>query len=119
MEKTIPNDSGSSDTATTLASAPFNNPHTDLTIHTSDNIEFCVENLILCGASPFFANMFSLLSPASVKSSTPVEVIDVSEPSVIWDRLLRITYALPPPTPIAYDQLWPLFEAAQKYDIPG
>ena len=120
MEKTVLSDvSETPFAATTLASAPFDNPDADLMICTPDNVQYRVHKLILREASSFFADMLALPALVPPKSAIAVDAIDVAEPSVTWDQILRIAYAIPPLEPIPHDRLWHLFEVTKKYDMPG
>ncbi|TFY54463.1 hypothetical protein EVJ58_g8850 [Rhodofomes roseus] len=98
------------------ASMPFDNPDTDLIILTSDNVQFYVLKAILGLASPFFADMLTLpVDTCGTDSST----VEVAEDSVVWDFILRVCYPVACPSSIALEQLWPLLEAAKKYDLVG
>ena len=120
MEKAVLNDApDTSPGVATPASAPFDNSEADLIIRTSDNVEYRVNKLRLRDASSCFADMLALPALVSPKSGMPIDVVDVAEPSATWEYILRITYATPPLKPIPHGQLWQLFQAAKKYDMPG
>ncbi|KAH9917997.1 uncharacterized protein B0H18DRAFT_1032691 [Fomitopsis serialis] len=97
-----------------IASPPFDDPQADVIIRTSDHVEFRIFRLILKMASTVFADILAL----PVAPDADPNAIDVTEDSVVWDHILRICHpGIAPPAMIAADQLWPLLEAAKKYDM--
>ncbi|TFY54459.1 hypothetical protein EVJ58_g8849 [Rhodofomes roseus] len=105
------------DTTTTLpvsAAPPFDNRDADLIIRTSDRVDFHVFKLILREASPVLSDILSLPEGSDVAPGT----VDVTESSVVWDHILRICHpGTASPAMIAPDHLWPLLEAAKKYEM--
>ncbi|EPS96332.1 hypothetical protein FOMPIDRAFT_1130611 [Fomitopsis schrenkii] len=99
------------------ASAPFDNPHADLIIRTSDLVEFHVFTVILREASPIFADMVSLPQPDAESRTASAGTVEVAEDSVVWDLLLRICYTCE--FSIPGEHMWPLLEVAKKYDMIG
>jgi len=99
---------------TRIAPPPFDDPHADVIIRASDHVEFHVLKPILTAASAVLADILSL----PVESDVDANAVDVTEDSVVWDHILRICHpGTTPPATIAADQLWPLLEAAKKYDM--
>lgn len=105
-------DSTSSAAQVTVASPPFDNPAADLIIRTLDHVDFHVHKIILTHASSVFADMAALPTAPDTDSG----LVEVTESSVVWDCILRICYPIVLPA-IVPDQLWPLLEAAKKYDM--
>ncbi|KAH9919904.1 uncharacterized protein B0H18DRAFT_1122217 [Fomitopsis serialis] len=105
-------DGTSSAAQVTVASPPFDNPDADLIIRTLDHVDFHVYKIILTHASSVFADMAALPTAPDTDS----RVVEVTESSVVWDCILRICYPTVLPA-IVSDQLWPLLEAAKKYDM--
>ncbi|KAH9919906.1 uncharacterized protein B0H18DRAFT_1026041 [Fomitopsis serialis] len=83
-----------------IASPPFDDPQADVIIRTSDRVEFRVVKLILRVVCTVFADILSL----PVAPDADPNAVDVTEDSVVR-------------TTIAADQLWPMLEAAKKYDM--
>ncbi|KAI0923038.1 hypothetical protein AcV5_009866 [Taiwanofungus camphoratus] len=106
------------------APPPFNYDDADITIRTSDRVDFHVHKLILSKASHIFSEMFDLalssaFSTAKQCDEGDIPFVDVVEHSDIWDRLLRICYPVPPPTLDNLDYVLPLVETARKYQMEG
>ncbi|KAF9800505.1 hypothetical protein IEO21_10351 [Rhodonia placenta] len=107
------------------AAAPFDDAtNTDVIVRTSDAVDFYVDKFILSKASAFFRVMFTLPQGPNAPDQGTVEtdkpVVEVTEPSAVWEQLMRVCYAataFAPPEGIDY--IWPLIEAARKYQMDG
>jgi len=108
-----------------LAEAPFDDAKADLILRSSDvvPVHFRVFKIILSLASPIFADMFNIPSPASPPSQNPhddVQVVLLSEHSTALDIALRHIYPIRRPLPSKGDNLHyaRIFaEFAQKYEV--
>ncbi|KAI0794276.1 hypothetical protein C8Q74DRAFT_566973 [Fomes fomentarius] len=119
--------------STIIASAPFNRPHADTILRTSDNVDFHVWKGILIEASPVFADMFALGARGENKPVLVLEsptndipsaggeehtiVIHILERSDVLDLLLRMCYPPPRATFPTLDVLNPVLAAAHKYQM--
>ena len=116
-------------------------PSGGIILKSSDGIEFKVHKNLLSLGSGFFETMFSLPQPSEPwdgHTSTPgkedsieeMQVIEVSEPSEVMDKLLRFIYPVPTPSfpgvsehgDITNEEefvrgIAPILEAAIKYDM--
>ncbi|KAF8991365.1 hypothetical protein BDQ17DRAFT_306486 [Cyathus striatus] len=98
------------------ATHPFDNPKkSDVTLRTSDKVDFYVYRVILSAASPVFETMFSL--PQQVSDGTSSSVVDISENSEVIDPLLRICYPVIDPLITDLTLLQMVLKTALKYDI--
>ncbi|OSX58137.1 hypothetical protein POSPLADRAFT_1041350, partial [Postia placenta MAD-698-R-SB12] len=104
---------------------PFDDAtNTDVIIRTSDAVDFYVDKFILSKASAFFRLMFTLPQGPNASDKGTVEtgkpIVEVTEPAAVWEQLMRVCYAataFAPPEGIDY--IWPLIEAARKYQMDG
>ena len=98
---------------------PYRDPSVgDLIIRTSDGIEFHVHRRRIADASPVFADMFLLPDGASTDQEKQEKaLVDVSESSKIWEKLLSICYL--EDSPPRMEDLMHLWEAGRKYNIAG
>ncbi|KAK7013017.1 hypothetical protein R3P38DRAFT_3008039 [Favolaschia claudopus] len=89
----------------------------DTILRSSDGIDFHVSRVILCSASPFFKDMFSL--PQDTSSGAGIPVIPVAENSQLLDAFLRFWYPGATQKPFEdLDQLADVIELAMmKYDL--
>ncbi|KAI0298820.1 hypothetical protein BC826DRAFT_967181 [Russula brevipes] len=96
----------------------FNAPDADVVLRSDDArpTDFRVHRCILLAGSPFFQTLFSLPQPKCADEAR-VPVLDVAEPSVVLDPLLRFLYPVPDPEVPSLDMLVPLMCAAAKYDM--
>nr|VWO95481.1 AAA domain-containing protein [Ganoderma boninense] len=103
----------------TVAPHPFNQASADITLRTSDRVDFHVHSQILSQASPMFADMLSLPQPSSASQDTNAvrPVIDVAEDSKTLGRLLRLCYPIKKESLDMLDDVVPVFQAAMKYDM--
>ncbi|KZT63311.1 hypothetical protein DAEQUDRAFT_149371 [Daedalea quercina L-15889] len=110
---------------TTDAPFPFNNPHADVILQSSDGVNFRVRTAILSEASPVFESMFSLPAQQSAKadhdSASGLAVVPVSEDSTTLKALLRLCYPVNARSSrnLAINEAAALLEAARKYDMEG
>ncbi|KZT40233.1 hypothetical protein SISSUDRAFT_1118420 [Sistotremastrum suecicum HHB10207 ss-3] len=89
----------------------------DLIVRTSDNVEFKIHKVIMALASQVFRDMQTLDSTNTLIFSpeNPTPVVDVSEPSQLFDVLLRLIYPVPQPDLTSLDLVADLLVAADKY----
>jgi len=95
------------------ASPPFDDPDADLIIRTSDGVDFHVYKVIMKQASPVFRALFTIPRNDPANGS----VVDVTENSRVWDRILRILYPITHKSVPAPNYFLPLLEAARKFDM--
>ncbi|KAI0654182.1 hypothetical protein C8Q70DRAFT_541143 [Cubamyces menziesii] len=73
--------------------APYQDPaQGDLILRTSDGIQYHVLQRRLADVSPVFSNIFLRLSPLSEGEELEEPVVDVSEPSCAWIKVLPLVY---------------------------
>ncbi|PIL24741.1 hypothetical protein GSI_12627 [Ganoderma sinense ZZ0214-1] len=101
----------------TVAPPPFNQLSADITLRTSDLVDFHVHTQILSQASLLFAAMLSLPQPPSSSGTHPI--IDVLENSRTLENLLRLCYPIDriPLTSVA--DIGSVLDAANKYEMQG
>jgi hypothetical protein len=105
-----------SDDKTSTAQAPFDDPNGDVTLRSSDGIDFHVIKFILSFVSPVFKDMFTL--PQGSQSDIPsVPVIPVEENSMTLNSLLLLCYPSSTPTFNSFEEGKAVLEAAKKYDM--
>lgn len=113
-------------TSTTTTSPPQASPYRDpaagdVIIRTSDGIEFHIHRRRISDISSVFADKFSLptyTSTAANYEKKQKPVIDVSESSKVWEKLLPLCYLANEPS-FSLEDIRLLIEAGRKYDIPG
>ncbi|TFY52019.1 hypothetical protein EVJ58_g10249 [Rhodofomes roseus] len=116
---------GSEPATPTDASFPFNSPHADVILRSSDGMNFRVRKAILAEASPFFETMFSLPNGAEQPAHTGgsdaqpgLPVVPMSESSTVVDGLLRFCYpANRRLQEMKLDDVLVLLPAARKYTM--
>lgn len=86
---------------------------TDIILRTHDNVSMYAHKLILAQASTFFQTMFEL--PQENMDGLPI--VDVSEPSIIWEPILSIIYPIHDTLPQDIGIIKSLLEAAKKYEM--
>ncbi|TFY52018.1 hypothetical protein EVJ58_g10248 [Rhodofomes roseus] len=106
----------------TDAPFPFNSPHADVILRSSDGMNFRVRKAILAEASPFFETMFSL--PTGTEQSTEktdapdLPVVPMPEDSTAVVGLLRFCYpAGRQLQEMTLDDIVGLLPAARKYTM--
>jgi hypothetical protein len=106
-------------TNVTVAQAPFDDARADLILQSSEKepVHFRVSKFILSMASPIFADMLSIPSPASQSSHDQVQVVTLSEDSGTLDLSLRHIYPLRSPEVAELPQMRMLAEFAHKYQV--
>ncbi|TBU59744.1 hypothetical protein BD310DRAFT_924096 [Dichomitus squalens] len=98
--------------------APYRDPSVgDLVIRTSDRTEFHVHQRRIADVSSVFADMLTL-PPSPASTTTPKPIVDVSEPSTVWEKLLPICHVAEEP-PLSLEDIGDLLEAARKYNMVG
>ena len=103
------------------AAFPFDEDDADVTLRTSDNVEFRVHRVILSLASSVFKDMFSMPQPSlgsTDENDSTREPITVSEDGETLDIFLRICYPTINPKLSSLGQLRDVLAAATKYDAP-
>ncbi|KAI0820776.1 hypothetical protein BC628DRAFT_1395332 [Trametes gibbosa] len=104
----------------TVGPPPFNNPSADLILRSHNQTDFHVWRDILREASPIFSDMFTVAQPRSDQRPTTdidAPVVHVTESARTLESLLRYCYPTPDPDFSSIDDLKPVLEAAQKYQI--
>lgn len=98
---------------------PFDSLDADCILRTSNGVDFRVHTFILSLASPFFRTMFTLPTPAqnNQEPNHGLPIIPVPESAYTLNLLLRLCYPLAPPSLVRFDELIPLYESTEKYDI--
>jgi hypothetical protein len=107
------------------ADSPFNRPHADVILRTSDSVDFRFYKLLLSLASPFFANMFALPQPgpldgAANQTKYDIPIIPISEKSAVIRKLLSFcspVYDTDVPALENLDIVMSVLDAADKYDM--
>ncbi|KZS91900.1 hypothetical protein SISNIDRAFT_393178, partial [Sistotremastrum niveocremeum HHB9708] len=89
----------------------------DLTIRTSDKVEFRVHKSILSFASGVFKDMLGLDSLPSSNVS-PQKIVDVTEDGESMEAVLRYIYPLPHPIFKTMDQIVMMLDLSDKYNVP-
>ncbi|EIW58566.1 uncharacterized protein TRAVEDRAFT_84885, partial [Trametes versicolor FP-101664 SS1] len=109
----------------------FPKPDADVIPRSSNGVEFRVHKAILSEASPVFESMLTPPQPSATPSNpsisgsqatAPAElpVVDMSDPSEVLDRLLRLCYPPsedPDPAPPSPREIARLIQTARKYDM--
>lgn len=103
----------------TKANAPFDGElFFDVVFITSDDVHFHLAKAILLYASPFFADMFSLIRPAETERSTEdPQRVPISEDSKTFETLMRYCYPVVDPDISTLEDLDKVLEAARKYQV--
>ncbi|PIL24751.1 hypothetical protein GSI_12637 [Ganoderma sinense ZZ0214-1] len=111
---------------TTVAPSPFDGSAGDVTLRSSDGVDFCCFSQILVAASSIFADMVAIgnanSDPTSSISASDRPVVPVSEDSKTLDALLRFIYPIQKQSqPRSLEDIGPLLEASLKYmmDFPA
>lgn len=100
-----------------LAKPPFDDAKADIVLQSNDGVHFRVFKIILSLASPIFADMFSIPSPSSQKSSNEIQVVLLSEHSTALDVALRHLYPVRTPDAVTLHDTSVLAEFAHKYQV--
>jgi len=106
--------------------APFDDAEADVIIRSSEDVDFRVYKLLLCLASSFFKDMFSLpqgssgnfFSDQKIEGGLPV--IQMTENCQIVEKLLMFCYPhllAQAPRLSTIEEILPVLEAAMKYGI--
>ncbi|GJE92334.1 hypothetical protein PsYK624_084880 [Phanerochaete sordida] len=99
------------------ANAPFNNfesPEATVVLRSSDGVHFRTYKLVLALASEFFQGMLDLPQPPDGQEMP----IDMTEDGEVLDSLLRACYPTVQPYYTSLDDVIPVIQAAQKYEMP-
>ncbi|KAF9820564.1 hypothetical protein IEO21_01267 [Rhodonia placenta] len=97
------------------AESPFNRADADVTIRSSNAVDFRVHSNILVIASPFFESMFSFPQPCV--STDNLDVVEITEDSRTLDTILRICYPVLDPEINTLGLARSSLQAALKYDM--
>ncbi|KAJ8590275.1 hypothetical protein M405DRAFT_932924 [Rhizopogon salebrosus TDB-379] len=101
---------------TSTAQAPFDDPTSDVTLRSSDGVDFHVFKFILSFVSPVFKDMFTL--PQGSQSDIPsVPVILVEENSITLNSLFLLCYPASTPAFNNLEEGKGVLEAAKKHDM--
>ncbi|CDO73321.1 hypothetical protein BN946_scf185008.g83 [Trametes cinnabarina] len=104
------------------ASPPFDSESADITLRTSDNVDFHVHRAVLAIASPVFATMLELPQPERSQSLTTSDPLArsrviVSEDSKTLDVLLRLCYPVAKTQQRDMEGIASVLEIAMKYEM--
>ncbi|KAM5536669.1 hypothetical protein V8D89_009764 [Ganoderma adspersum] len=105
-------------TSTRPALSPFDGFTGDLTLQSSDGVEFHCFSQILVVASPVFEGMVAVGNPTpdSSNSANHRPIVPLTEDSKTLDFLLRFIYPISKPSqPRLLEDIEPLLEASMKY----
>ncbi|KAJ7459340.1 hypothetical protein FB451DRAFT_572123 [Mycena latifolia] len=95
--------------------APFDNLTADVTLTSSDGVDFHVHRIVLSLVSPVFKAMFKLPQP---RDSPDIPTIPMAESALVLDRMLRFCYPGAEATVNSINELREILEVAVlKYDI--
>ncbi|KAI0689754.1 hypothetical protein C8T65DRAFT_834557 [Cerioporus squamosus] len=109
------------------SSSPKHLPYRDpsignLIIRTSDGIDFHLHHRRIADVCPIFADMATLpdrlVDASSSAGDKEKAVVQVSETSKVWEKLLPICHLTEEP-PLSLEDIQCLLEAARKYDMVG
>ncbi|KAI0333801.1 hypothetical protein GY45DRAFT_184453 [Cubamyces sp. BRFM 1775] len=109
-------------TASRVASYPFDLDSADLTLRSSDGVEFQVHKAVLAIASPVFCTMLQLPQPATTHdeiaaNAPPRPVVDLPEDHTVLDALLRLCYPVAKVELEDFNVAFSIFRAAKKYEM--
>ncbi|CDO74337.1 hypothetical protein BN946_scf184850.g9 [Trametes cinnabarina] len=91
----------------------------DVIIRTSDQVEYHVQQRRLADVSLLFADMFTLPQPPPADGAANQKpIVDVSESSALWDKLLPLIHNDSEPR-LNTNDFGDLLEACRKYQAPG
>ncbi|KAI1783537.1 hypothetical protein LXA43DRAFT_331425 [Ganoderma leucocontextum] len=110
-------ESASNASLPTVAPQPFDQPSADITLRTSDLVDFHVHSQILSQASPIFAHMLS--RPQSPSGSNTRPIVDIAENSRTLEHILRFCYPVAKPHLPQLVDVASLLEVAMKYEMMG
>ena len=110
---------GVNEMSSTTFGPPFDYDDADITLRSSDLVDFHVHKVILSISSPFFKSMFSLPQGGAKVAEKQNLVIDLSENSETIATLLTSIYPVESATtePKSLDDMMDAFVAAKKYDM--
>jgi len=91
----------------------------DITIQSSDLVNFRVHKSSLSLSSSFFDDMFSLPQPLDNEVVDGLPVVRLSEDAEVLNSLLIMLYPIPSVMPNSYDKCLMLLAASQKYEMVG
>jgi hypothetical protein len=92
-------------------------PNADITLRSSDSVDFHVHRSVLVASSPFFRDMFSLPQPPNDAAPDALPVVDLSEDAETLNSLVSMLYPVVPEMPHCSDSILTLLAAASKYDM--
>ena len=104
--------------SSTAAGSPFNQPSADITLRSSDHVDFHVHRIILSQASPVFADMLTVPQPhPPTRHGDACPIVDVTEDSKTLRNLLLLCYPVNKPDLGSLDDIVSVLEGALKYDM--
>ncbi|KAG0709446.1 hypothetical protein DFH29DRAFT_1027855 [Suillus ampliporus] len=103
----------------TTAEAPFDNLHgdSDITLRSTNSVDFHVFKLVLSLVSPVFKDMFTLPQNGLQSNVLSAPIIPVAESSTTLKSLLLLCYPAATPTFDSVGDAKAVLEAARKYDM--
>ena len=99
------------------ADYPFNKSEADITLRSSDLVDFHVRRHILFEASPVFESILSIPQSHTSEGDQARPVVELTEDNKTLDTLLRICYpVVKPASKRSLEELESAVKAAQKYE---
>ena len=100
------------------AEYPFNKSEADITLRSSDLVDFHVRRHILFEASPIFESILSIPQSHTADGDQARPVVELTEDHTTLDTLLRICYPIVKPVlKRSLEELESAVKAAQKYEM--
>ncbi|KAI0704146.1 hypothetical protein C8Q76DRAFT_801896 [Earliella scabrosa] len=100
------------------AAYPFNKSEADITLRSSDLVDFHVRRHILFEASPIFESILSIPQSHTADGDQARPVVELTEDHKTLDTLLRICYpVVKPGSKRSLGELESAVKAAQKYEM--
>lgn len=99
---------------------PFNDANTDIILHSADHVDFALSKVFLAKTSSVFRDMLTF--PDVNADAGEPQIVELTEDAHTLSKLLRLCYPSPgvrrrPPVFDAFDELFAVLDAADKYDI--
>ena len=95
----------------------LNVPEANITLRSSDRVNFRVHKALLAMSSPFFEHLLSLPQPPDSEIVDDLPVVQLFEDAELLNSLLSLLYPIPPVIPGSYEKVFALLAACQKYDM--
>ncbi|KZO97309.1 hypothetical protein CALVIDRAFT_536331 [Calocera viscosa TUFC12733] len=89
----------------------------DIILRSSDGIQLRAYKRILMEASVFFKALFDLPQQCESETDESLPIIDCQEDSITLQKLLQLIYPVPNPDFRNVDEVQPVLEAANKFEV--